>query len=357
MFIEVNSRIKNYKIYFHTEINFIHDFVKLQNSIVVIDRIVYKLYFEGKYPIKSNDNFILFESDENLKNLDSVLQLYDFVINYAAKKNLTIVSIGGGILQDITGFFASTIYRGIKWIFIPTTLLAQSDSCMGSKTSLNYSNYKNLIGTFYPPDEIHISTCFLKTLKDLDFYSGLGEVVKLHIMGGMEYEDKIRSQINEILKRNDTILIDFVINSLKIKWSYIKDDEFDSGRRNLLNFGHCFGHALESSSNFFIPHGQAVLIGMILANIISLSRNKLSRERFNELLDLISTALLVDVKKEYLNTDIVISAMKKDKKRTGNLLSVILLDESNILSKVDDVSDEEAEYSLSSLSKFIKGVK
>ena len=123
---------------------------------------------------------------EERKTLETVQELYGHFLGRSAKRNMTLISIGGGILQDISGFAASTLYRGINWVFVPTTLLAQADSCIGSKTSLNYQGYKNLLGTFYPPNEVYIYMPFLATQAELDFYSGLGEVVKLHLMGGAE---------------------------------------------------------------------------------------------------------------------------------------------------------------------------
>ncbi len=353
--MQIHSNIKDYSITFHDDMSFLSRYFSITNSMIVIDKIVYGLYFEKDYPLKNFTNIVLVDINEHIKNLESVLLLYDTAINFSAKKNLTIISIGGGILQDITGFFASTIYRGINWIFVPTTLLAQADSCMGSKTSLNYKNYKNLLGTFYPPNEIHITSAFLNTLNELDFYSGLGEVIKLHIMGGKELEKKLEDYLNKILNRDHDHLIEAVKNSLEIKLSYISEDEFDAGRRNLLNYGHCFGHAIESTSNFEIPHGQAVLIGILLANIVAKNRYVLSGKRFNEIFNaFIKNSIVVKLSKKDLSTYLVLDAMKKDKKRTGELLSLIMLTESNELIRVNDLKDVEVTTALNEINKFLE---
>lgn len=353
--MKIHSNIKDYSITFHDDMSFLSKFFSLSNSIVVIDKIVYDLYFQKDYPIKNYANIILLEINEHIKKLESVQLLYDAAINFPAKKNLTIISIGGGILQDITGFFASTIYRGINWIYVPTTLLAQSDSCMGSKTSLNYKDFKNILGTFYPPNEIHINAVFLNTLKELDFYSGLGEVIKLNLMGGKESEQKLNDSLHQILIRDLDYLKQAVKKSLEIKLSYISNDEFDTGRRNLLNFGHCFGHALESTSDFEIPHGQAVLIGILLANIVAKNRNILDEKRFSTILNsLVRNSIVVRLSRKYFSADMVLDAMKKDKKRTGDLLSLIMLTDSNDLIRVNDLKSEEVIEALFEISKYIE---
>ena len=124
------------------------------------------------------------------------------------RKNMNLISIGGGITQDITGFVASSLYRGINWIFVPTTLLAQVDSCIGAKTSLNFNHYKNLVGTFYPPSEIHIYPEFLKTLTKEDFYSGVGEMAKLHLMNGEEDTKIFVNSLDKIDKLDNQTLLE-----------------------------------------------------------------------------------------------------------------------------------------------------
>jgi 3-dehydroquinate synthase len=230
-------------------------------------------------------------------------------------------------------------------------LLAQADSCIGAKTSLNYKNYKNLIGTFYPPIEIYLYTGFIKTLKTIDYFSGLGEIGKLHLNGGENNIKKFIDNIQEILKGNESILLEAIKNSLKIKKSYIEDDEFDTGKRNMLNFGHCFGHAIESATDFDIPHGQAVVIGIILANIIARKRSLLSKE--NELLfydKILAPIIHIDIKKYNLNSQTfitkIIDAMKQDKKRIGSGLPLIIINDKSKMVKLTDIKEEEVESAL-----------
>ncbi|MGB4415275.1 MAG: AroB-related putative sugar phosphate phospholyase (cyclizing) [Paludibacter sp.] len=349
MQINVESKIKNYSIIVQPNFDFLGELSQSSPRAIVIDKNVWTYYEPIFIKFFKKDEVILFEATEPNKTIDSVLQLCDSVMSSQAKKNMTIISIGGGIVQDVSGFLASILYRGVNWIFVPTTLLAQSDSCMGSKTSLNYKSYKNLLGSFFPPTKIFVNVEFTKTLTEQDFYSGLGEVVKLHLMGGQRNIDIISSKIIELdSKRNDVDFItELVRDSLSIKYSYIKDDEFDTGRRNLLNFGHCFGHALEVSSHYAIPHGTAVVVGMIFANIIASKRGLLSKDNENSYFNnILRYSFKFQFKKDQFNKDTILAALKMDKKRTGEGLPLILIQDNMELTKIIDMTSEELFYGI-----------
>jgi 3-dehydroquinate synthase len=353
--IHVPSNVRDYDVIFEEDLSFIDSITARSQKIFVVDENVWRLYSNSFLKQIPPDDTIIFPINEDRKNLESVCNIYDQLIIRSPKKNLTLITIGGGILQDITGFVASTLYRGIKWIFLPTTFLAQSDSCIGSKTSLNYRGFKNLIGTFYPPHLVHIFTPFLSTLQQVDFYSGLGEVVKLNIMGGYEKVQQIDSLFSAILSRDPSILKDVIQKSLLIKMDYISGDEFDQGKRNLLNFGHCFGHAIEAVSEFRIPHGQAVVIGMMLANSIALDRGILS-EHIHDLLyrQLLARALFTKPLKEDLDIEKIISAMKKDKKRTGEGLPLVMIQNNFSLTKVDNLSESEVYFAITRIRNMLE---
>jgi 3-dehydroquinate synthase len=353
MKITIESNIRNYDVVFENTFDFLNDFSKIKNSILIIDRNVFELYSDKFGEIKKEDLF-LFDAIEENKTFDYVKEIYDFLISKSVKRNLTIVSVGGGITQDITGFVASTLYRGVKWIFVPTTFLAITDSCIGSKTSLNYEKYKNLMGTFYPPNKIHINTEFLSTLKELDFFSGIGETIKFQLM--KEEYPKNLSRVLEMINKavhDSSSRLDIIHDNMNVKLGYMKGDEFDLGRRNLLNYGHCFGHALETSSDYYVPHGIAVNIGMIFANILSVNRSLLSEKESdfvnqNILLPNIPLAL----REQDFNHDVLLEAMKNDKKRVGKYLTVIIPDGEFKMLKVDDVTDDEYKNALNDLTLF-----
>lgn len=348
------SNIRNYKVYFDENADFLAQFEQIKQRCYVVDSNVWELYKDRELSVISRENLIVLPISEERKTLDTVQELYQRLIERAAKRNLTIISIGGGILQDVSGFAASTLYRGVNWIFVPTTLLAQADSCVGSKTSLNYKDFKNLIGTFYPPSEVHIYAPFLATQAEVDFYSGLGEVVKLHILGGSARMQEITELLPAIRQKDAAALLTAVQNSLSIKQDYISGDEFDTGRRNLLNFGHDFGHALEATSDFAIPHGQAVVLGMLLANQVARQRELMSANFESWVAQkLLRPALVVQPKPEYLARNGIIEAMKKDKKRTGDGLALIMLHEGQEAVKVDNMTLDEAVAALNELQELL----
>ncbi len=276
--------------------------------------------------------------------------LCDLVTARAAKRNCVVVSIGGGITQDVTGYLASTLYRGVRWVYAPTTLLAMADSCIGGKTSLNHGVHKNLVGTMYPPARVLVHTPFVDTLSEKDYFSGLGEVVKLHFLGGRGTVDQLRKALPDLLAREPEAVNAATRASLQIKRAYIEEDEFDHGRRNLLNYGHCFGHAVETATGFAVPHGQAVVIGMLLADVVARRRGLLDateerRRRVESLLPVLLDRPILD------ETAVmhVVEAMKYDKKRTGEGLALVMVGDGLHVVQVADLGEDEARDALAEL--------
>ena len=341
--IKVHSAIRDYEVNFSGEFDFLAELETIPNRFYVIDSNVWELYRDSQFSNLNHQLVMVLPIEEDRKNLGTVMEVYDALMARSAKRNMTMISIGGGIVQDITGFAASTLYRGINWIFVPTTLLAQADSCIGSKTSLNYKKYKNLIGTFFPPNKIFLCPRFTNTLKDEDYFSGLGEVIKLHLMGGEKLAKELMVNLPILTGRNDpSSLLTAIEKSLAVKLSYMQDDEFDTGKRNLLNYGHCFGHAVESTTGFSVPHGQAVIIGMMFANIVAKNRGLLSTDMFKEIHSQVLLPALVSLpSKMQLDTDTLFAAMKMDKKRTGDGLVMVMLVNGYEMCKIENLVYEE----------------
>lgn len=337
--LTIKSNIKSYDAYFESSSDFIKELANKPNSVYVIDENVYNAH-KNLFSVFEQNRIIILPISEDRKNINTVCELYEQIMAFAPRKNMNLISIGGGITQDITGFVASSLYRGINWIFVPTTLLAQVDSCIGAKTSLNFNHYKNLVGTFYPPSEIHIYPEFLKTLTKEDFYSGVGEMAKLHVMSGPEYANEFRCNLPKIDVLDNLTMSKMTRNCLNIKKSYIENDEFDMGRRNLLNYGHCFGHAIESATDFAIPHGQAVVLGMILANKVSVSRGFLSQQKAKEIENTIFRPIL-KVKLPNFDFQDVVKAMHQDKKNIGNSMALIMLKDNYETIKIVDLQEQE----------------
>ena len=351
--INVKSALRDYQVKITESIDFMRDLEAINDRFYVIDSNVWGLYRQQIFQDIDPSKVMVLPIHENRKNLTTVMEIYDELMLRAAKRNMTLISIGGGIIRDITGYAASTLYRGLNWIYVPTTLLAQADSCIGSKTSLNYKNYKNLVGTFFPPNSIYLSPSFLKTLREEDFCSGLGEVIKLHLIGGAEHVKTLLGRIDQICRREPSALLDAITGSLNIKLGYL-DDEFDAGKRNLLNFGHCFGHALEATSNFDIPHGQAVMIGIVFANVVAKNRGLMSKRFFTNLNEEVLLRNIVSrPTADTLDLERIYSTMKMDKKRIGDGLTLIMQCDGYGMIKITDLDYSEMCKSVSELKKII----
>lgn len=340
--MRLKSNIRDYFVHFADSPAFLAELAELPNSQFIVDEMVWKHHGGACLSCLKNADLIILPVTEERKTLASVEELYEQIMERSPKKNLHLISIGGGITQDITGFLASTLYRGIRWTFVPTTLLAQTDSCIGAKTSLNFRRYKNLIGTFYPPAAVYIHTPFLDTQDAVDYFSGLGELVKLHVIGGNESVRTLMAALPSRMVRDSEALSQSITRALKIKQSYIEEDEFDAGRRNMLNYGHCFGHAIETATDFAVPHGQAVVIGMLLANLAAKNRGRLSENTERMYAEKILTPIIrIDVKGLHLDDDKIAAAMQQDKKRTGAGLPLVMPTDENAMVKVDDLTVAE----------------
>jgi 3-dehydroquinate synthase len=272
-------------------------------------------------------NVIFVKADEERKTLSTAESLILELSLAGMTKSDRLVVVGGGYLQDIGTLVASLYMRGIKWDYYPTTLAAMGDSCIGGKSSINVMPVKNLVGNFYPPAEIFIDTSFVRSLPALEIVAGLSEIIKICyardqavFMNSLELINKWDSA------ESSSPLNDLILLSLESKRYFIEEDEFDTGIRKLLNFGHSFGHATESASNFAVPHGVAVLIGMIAA----CQYESAITTRHSEMLQNVSIKLLsqimVSVQDALENFDLSAfgSAIAKDKKNTPTELVLVL---------------------------------
>lgn len=311
--IKIKSFNKTYEVFYENkplnEIVFDH---YLKDDFIIIDRNVYDLSPITFEKILKNTH--IYDAIEDNKNIENVLILADLLLeNNFTRKNKLIV-IGGGITQEIGGFCAHIFKRGIQWIFIPTTVLSMTDSAIGSKVSIN-RNSKNMLGVFSSPNKVIISDYFLNSLLKNDIISGIGESLKLCLIGG----ETTFELFKENLKRKDYVTI-IKLSSL-VKKVIIEYDEFEKCERKVLNYGHSIGHALESTSNYFIPHGIGVLIGMYVKNVLFYG------DKYEEINQLILE--LVDNK--YFNVDFnyteFLTHLSSDKKNEGDNICFILLED------------------------------
>ena len=243
--IVIKSHPQDYSVVFRKFTNSFKD-----NEVVLVDKNVQRLYNV------QHSKMIVIEAIEEKKCIETVLDVCEKLMNFGFDKGSTLVVIGGGIVQDIGAYTAKTFRRGVNWVFYPTTLLSQCDSCIGGKTALNFKKYKNQLALFSAPNEVIIDVKFLETLSDRDVASGHGEIVKLFLTGGQYYIDNF----------DNYTLLEKIYHSLVIKKAVVECDEFEKLERKSLNYGHSFGHVIETLTDYEIPHGEAVMLGIEVIN-------------------------------------------------------------------------------------------
>lgn len=308
--------------------------------ILLIDENVFNLYPNLKMVPSFGKNIIRIPATEEEKSINGVIRLYSGFLNKGITRRHKVVAVGGGIIQDLAGFTSHTFMRGLKWWFCPTTLLAQADSCIGSKTSINFENKKNILGSFYPPELIIIDLLFLNTLKRQDIISGAGEIIKVHCMDNERSLLKLGEDIDELINLNPEHLSLYIRQSLDIKRRFIEEDEFDTGYRLLLNYGHCLGHAIEAASDFAIPHGIGVIFGVEYANLLSKKRGILPESQYLIMHNILEKALK-GFRAKWVEPEKTLYFLRHDKKRTGKGLTMILSSGIGRQEKVSDISEDE----------------
>lgn len=305
-----------------------------EQTVFVVDKNVYSIYKDGM----SIDNSRLFLMDavESKKNMDTVMEIIQFLKNCGVQKNWKIACFGGGITQDVTTVAANLYLRNIDWIFFPTTLLSMSDSCIGGKCGINFGPYKNQIGVFYPPKKVIIDTAFIETLTEADYLNGWGEILKFSLTLDKSFFEKVeKEEIYIPCQKID----EYIYEGLITKKTIIEEDEFDTDLRRVLNYGHSFGHALEAYTDNEIPHGKAVIWGIDVANYIAVEEGLISREYYIRVKELICKRFLTK-EIEIDNPEKIIEILRTDKKVKNNVLSFALLNgESHLIVHQVELND------------------
>lgn len=259
---KVRSSIRSYEVFIGSGI-FEREYLDPPRALILDANVkaLWPHFFQG--------NEILVEASENEKTFSGVEKIVSGLKTKGVTRKDNIVAVGGGIIQDLSTIAASVYMRGVSWDYFPTTLLSMVDSCIGGKSSINVGDYKNLVGNFYPPERIFIDVEFCASLPRDQFIEGICEALKICYA---DSEQSFRECVDLCLGYpflGKTELFRLVELSLGAKRRFIEADEFDLGVRLLLNFGHTFGHAIESGSNFSVKHGIAVGLGMIVAEHVS----------------------------------------------------------------------------------------
>lgn len=266
----------------------------------------------------------VFPNGEQSKNLDTVKNIYEFLIQNQFDRKDMLLALGGGVVGDMTGFAAATYLRGIDFVQIPTTLLAQVDSSIGGKTGVDLDQYKNMVGAFYMPKLVYMNVSTLKTLDDRQYYSGMGEVLKHGLIKSASFYEWIIDHMYEIHERDLETLEEMVYKSCNCKKIVVEKDPTEKGERAILNFGHTIGHAIEKAKNFELTHGECVALGCVAAAYISWNRNLLTKEEYYEIRDMfVPFNLPISIDK--IDPEEVLALTTSDKKVEGDHIKFILL--------------------------------
>jgi 3-dehydroquinate synthase len=299
----------------------------LDGQHFIVDRKVAELYAKPLSRILAAPSVIQIEAIEDNKSLERLPEIVAHLVSHGLRRGQTLVAIGGGIIQDITCFLSATMLRGVPWHFVPTTLLAQADSCIGSKSSINCAGAKNILGTFTPPRRVYLGASFLDTLSDRELHSGVGEILKVHAIEGPESFAAVAKDFPTLFT-DRAVLLKYIRRALAIKKPYVERDEYDQNERLVFNYGHSFGHALEAATEFAIPHGIGVSMGMDLANYVSASIGVGDETHYRRMHDVLRQNY-AECASTPIPQDAFFTALSKDKKNTGAGSVTLILPDKN----------------------------
>ncbi len=335
--LKINTKTQKYSIVIGSNLGSNVSKILQDNSInfnqclLVIDKNISKHFISRiKKSLNKKTHIHFFKANEMNKNFSSINKILDILLNKNFSREDCVISIGGGITGDVSGFAASLFKRGLKFINIPTTLLSQVDSSIGGKTGVNTKYGKNLIGSFYQPNLVISDVQFLKTLPKRELICGYGEILKHSLIANKSFYNFLNKNNNKILQLSSPFIEKAIYESCKIKKNVVEKDEKEKGLRKILNFGHTFAHAYEASLGYSkkLNHGEAVILGMQSALRFSLKNNLIQKSEYHSILNHISKANLPSkIKKYFKITDLnkILSFMTKDKKNKSNDINLVLL--------------------------------
>jgi len=268
----------------------------------------------------------VFPAGEENKNLKTVQSLYEFLIQNHFDRKDVLLALGGGVVGDLTGFTAATYLRGIRFVQVPTSLLAQVDSSIGGKTGVDFESYKNMVGAFHMPALVYMNINTLKTLPEEQFACGMAEIIKHGFIKDIEYLDYVEEHAESIKGRDYSVLSRMIIRSCEIKRAVVENDPFEKGERMLLNFGHTLGHAIEKLMDFRLLHGQCVAIGSVAAAWISMNKGLIDEASCEKVRRIFS---MFDLPVSYsgITPEEILEISRSDKKMENGKIKFILLRE------------------------------
>jgi 3-dehydroquinate synthase len=306
--------------------------VNLRGKAAVISNpVVAQLYLDPIHDVLSQAGFevtpILIPDGEEHKTLNSLATIYDGLIKARLQRRSCVLALGGGVVGDLAGFAAATYLRGVSYVQVPTTLLAQVDSGVGGKTGVNHENGKNLIGVFYQPKLVVIDVAVLRTLPRRELVAGLAEVIKYGIIADAALFRLLEEKIERLLGLDRALLIQVIATCCAIKARVVEQDEREDDYRAVLNFGHTIGHALEAATGYrqFL-HGEAVGVGMAQAAALSLKRGFADRKSVDRIIQLIEKSGLPTEIPSPVSITNLLQGMEVDKKAAADKIKFVLCD-------------------------------
>lgn len=321
---------------------------------IVTDSVVEKLYAESlKQALEGSCarvSMFVFPAGEANKTLDTVRNLYEHLILEKFDRKDMLVALGGGVVGDLTGFAAATYLRGIDFIQVPTTLLAQVDSSIGGKTGVDFDAYKNMVGAFHMPRLVYMNLGTLLTLPERQFSAGMAEIIKHGLIQDKEYYEWLQNHADRIASREYEALQYMVYGSCQIKRHVVEEDPTEQGIRAWLNFGHTAGHAVEKLKNFELYHGECVSIGCAVAAWISWKRGFLTLAERNQI-EQVLEGYGLPVRVSGLSSEEVVKTTKLDKKMEAGKIKFVLLKRIGEAFVTKDVKDAEMLEAIQYVSK------
>ncbi len=330
----------------------LYDFSK--KIVLVTDSDIYKIYgdliergFAGFVELL---DIIVVPSGEKSKSFAGVDQIISRMLELQCDRNVAVIAFGGGVVGDLAGFAAAIYKRGVNYIQVPTTLLAQVDSSVGGKTGINHALGKNLIGSFHQPKLVWSDLDFLNSLPEKEIRSGLGEIIKYGVIWDEKLFSFLEENINSVFELDMDSIAYLVKRSCEIKAEVVAQDEREFGLRMILNFGHTIGHGIEAEMGYkILSHGEAVLVGMLAESKIALEMELLSQIEFERIANLISIFNLK--KKLKINPDSVLEFMQSDKKALEGKLRFALPTQIGKVEVFDNVSNDQVRRSINYVIK------
>ena len=330
--LNVELADKSYPIYIGSNLlsskSLLSDHIQGKQVMIVTNTTIAPLYLEKLKDALSDFNVesVVLPDGEEFKTLETLNKVFDALLKAKFDRSSTLVALGGGVVGDITGYAAASYQRGINFIQVPTSLLSQVDSSVGGKTGVNHELGKNMIGAFYQPKAVIIDVDTLDTLSDQEYSAGMAEVIKYGLLGNADFFSMLETNIESIMARNKDLIIEIIFNSCKDKASIVALDEFERGKRALLNLGHTFGHGIENAFGYGnYLHGEAVSIGMVMAAKLSMDEGHLSHEDAIRVESILSKANLPITIKKSIDSETLIEAMSLDKKSIDGKIRLVLL--------------------------------